>query len=579
MQKYINFVLLSIAFCMTSPVQAETLLELYQLAVENDPQLKIAHKDYLATLEKRPQARALLLPYLGLGADVSQNWSNNDGMFGGSEENTRGGYNLSLTYPLYKRDLRVQVEQVDSQIKQVEANYESAKQALMERLSTRYFGVLAANDNVKFARSAKGAFQRQLDDAKQRFEVGLIAITDVQEAQAGYDLAVADEIQAQNELDNAIEALREITGSYHSLLASLNQDAPLLGPNPKDIETWTEYALENNPQVLAVQYAIETASKEIEKQRAGNWPTVEVVGKHSYSDVFRGDDSPFGNRNRSNSIALQLSYPLYEGGAIRSRTREAKQRYYQALDQKEQQRRAVQLQTRQAFLNVLSNISRVKALKQALVSTETALKAIQAGFELGTRTSVDVVNAQRDLLRAQRNYSNARYNYVLNTLRLKQAAGLISVDDLAKINNWLSQHTIELQDQNAIDINAPLEEREPLPSTEALLKATQALGVDEAFEDSEEDEDFEEDFDASEDLDASEDMEDLDTSENLSERTTKALKELEASKKLPRTTEALEDLDTSDALPEGLDDPFEDSEDSKELEELLKTTEEILKDF
>jgi len=462
MQKYISFLLL-IVCCFTGPVQAETLLELYELAVQNDPQLKIAHKEYLATLEKRPQARALLLPYLGLGAEVNETWSNDSGMFDGSRENTSGGYNVSLSYPLYQRDLRVQVEQVDSQIKQVEANYESAKQALMERLSTRYFGVLAANDNVKFAGSAKGAFQRQLDDAQQRFEVGLIAITDVQEAQAGYDLAVADEIEAQNELDNAIEALREITGTYHSLLATLNEDAPLLGPDPKDIDSWTEYALKNNPQILAAEYSIETANKEIEKQRAGNWPTVEVVGKHSYSDVFRGNDSPFGNKSRNNSIGLQLSYPLYEGGAIRARTREAKQRYYQSLDQKEQQRRAVQLQTRQAFVNVLSNISRVKALKQALFSTETALKAIQAGFELGTRTSVDVVNAQRDLLRAQRNYSNARYNYVLNTLRLKQASGLISVDDLGKINSWLSQHTITLEDQNPIDVNAPLEDSEALP--------------------------------------------------------------------------------------------------------------------
>ena len=523
MQKYINFVLLLIACCFTGPVQAETLLELYQLAVENDPQLKIAHKDYLATLEKRPQARALLLPYLGLGANVTETWSNDEGMFGGSRENTSGGYNVSLSYPLYKRDLHVQVEQVDSQIKQVEANYESAKQALMERLATRYFGVLAANDNVKFAGSAKEAFQRQLDDAQQRFDVGLIAITDVQEAQAGYDLAVADEIQAQNGSDNAFEALREITGSYHSLLATLNEDAPLLGPDPKDIDSWTEYALENNPQILAAEYAIKTASQEIEKQRAGNWPTLELVGKHSYSDVFRGDDSPFGNRSRSNSIGLQLSYPLYEGGAIRARTREAKQRYYQGLDQKELQRRAVQSQTRQAFLSVLSNISRVKALKQALISTETALKAIQAGFELGTRTSVDVVNAQRDLLHAQRNYSNARYDYVLNTLRLKQASGIISVDDLGKINSWLTQHTITLQDQNPIDINAPLEDYEALPSTGAFLEASEAL---------------------------------------------------------PESAEeGLEEVEASEELPESAEDALEDSEDLEDLEELLESTDDILEDF
>lgn len=437
--------LLLIIIGFSNSIRAETLLEVYQLAEQNDPQLKIAHSEYLATLEKKHQAYAPLLPQVTLNATTTEKWQRDEGMFGGSRENTDYGYNVSLNYPLYRRNLRVQLTQVDSQIRQAQANFESAKQALMVRLADRYFAVLAANDNLKFAGSAKEAFQRQLDEAQQRFEVGLIAITDVQEAQAGYDLAVADEILAQNELDNAYEALREITGSYHKVLAALNEDTPLLGPDPIDLEVWTEYALTQNPQLLVAESAVETARQEIEKQRAANWPTVDLVGRHSYSDIWRGDESPFGNSTRANSVGIQLSYPLYEGGAIRSRIRESQQRYDQTQDQLEQQRRSVQLQTRQAFWGLLSNISRVKALKQALVSTETALKAIQTGFELGTRTSVDVVNGQRDLLRAQRNYSKARYDYVLNTLRLKQAAGLISIDDLTGINNWLSQHTIELQ--------------------------------------------------------------------------------------------------------------------------------------
>jgi outer membrane protein len=439
MYKYISLVLL-MSCLFNSPIQAETLLELYQLAEQNDPQLKIANSERLVTLERKPQARAPLLPQVTLTANLAENLNKDEGAFGGdSRESTGGGYNVSLSYALYRRDLKIQLKQADSQIQQSEANYESAKQSLMERVSTRYFAVLAAKDNLKFAQSAKEAFQRQFDEALQRFEVGLIAITDVQEAQAGYDLAVADEIQAQNEVDNAIEVLREITGSYHQALAMLKEDAPLLVPEPANIEPWTESALEHNPQIKAAQHFVQTAQKEIEKQRAGNSPTIDLVGRHSYSDVFRGDDNPFGNKSISNSIGVQLSYFLYEGGAIGSRIKEAKQRHVQALDRLEQQRRSIQLQTRQAFLNLSSSISRVKALKQALVSTETALKAIQTGFELGTRTSVDVVNAQRDLLNAQRNYSGARYNYVLNTLRLKQAAGLINIEDLADINNWLTQ--------------------------------------------------------------------------------------------------------------------------------------------
>jgi len=438
MLKPITFLLLLIA---CSPTQAQTLLELYQLAEQNDPQLKIANQERLATLEKRPQARAPLLPQLTLGANATENWRTENWMFGDNRENTTVGYNVSLRYALYRRNLNIQLEQADSQIKQAQATYEGARQALMERLASRYFEVLAANDNLKFERRAKQAFKRQLDEAKQRFEVGLIAITDVEEAQAGYDLAVANEILAQNELDNAQEALREITGTYHGTLATLKEDAPLVAPEPADVDRWTETALEQNPQVLAARFAIETARQEVEKQRAANLPTIDLVAQHSYNDVFRGNDNPPGTLTTNNSVGIQLNYFLYEGGAIRSRTREAQQRRIQALDRLEQQRRATQLQTRQAYWNFLSNISRVKALKQALVSSETALKSIQTGFELGTRTSVDVVNAQRDLLAAQRNYSRARYNYVLNSLRLKQAAGLLSQNDLVGINNWLKIST------------------------------------------------------------------------------------------------------------------------------------------
>ncbi len=431
--------------CFNLPIQAETLLELYKIAEQNDPQVKIAYSDYLAILEKKSQARAPLLPQVTLGADVTEKWTESDGMFGGKQENTGFGYNLSLNYALYRRELKIQLEQVDSQIKQAQASYESAKLALMERLASRYFGILAANDNLKFARSAKKAFKRQKEEAQQRFEVGLIAITDVHEAQASYDLAVADEIQAQNELNNAYESLREITGEYHQALAFLNEDAPLLGPKPVDIDSWTEFALAQNPQLQAAQYAVETARQETEKQRAANWPTIDLVGRHSYSDIARGDENTMGSKTISNSLAIQLNYSLYEGGAIRSRIKEARVRYVQALDKLEQQRRAVQLQTRQTFLNLLSNISRVKALKQALISTEIALKAVQTSFELGTRTSVDVVNAQRDLLRAKRDYSRTRYDYVLDTLRLKQVTGSLNLDDLSELNNWLTQHRIELQ--------------------------------------------------------------------------------------------------------------------------------------
>lgn len=455
--------LIFVFYLLSQALQAETLLEIYQLAEQQDPQLKIVNQERLALLEKQPQARALLLPQVTLGGNVTETWRTQDWMYGDHSENTSAGYNVSLNYALYQRDRQIQLEQVDSQISQAETNYESAKQQLLERVAERYFTVLAAHDNLKFAGSAKKAFRRQWEQAQQRFDVGLIAITDVQEARAGYDLAVADEIQAQNELDNAFEGLREITGHYHRGLAFLNADAPLLDPQPKEVEAWTEIAFKQNPQLQSAQYAVETARQEIEKQRAAHLPTVDLVGQHRYGDILRGDEAP-NTLTTENTIGVQLNYFLYEGGAIRSRVREAKQRHIQALDQLEQQRRVVELQTRQAFLTLLANISRAKALKQALISTETALKAIKIGFESGTRTSVDVVNAQRDLLRAQRDYSRARYDYILNTLRLKQAVGILNVKDLEGINNWLIQYTIELQEEEDSPPPADTENTIPEPA-------------------------------------------------------------------------------------------------------------------
>lgn len=436
--------LLLIASLSSNFLQAETLLELYKQAEAQNPDFRIANTTRLLALEKQPQARAALLPQVTVGATATENSLAKDWLSGNKVEKTNVGYNLSLSYSLYHRDREIALEQVDSQVKAAEAVYESARQTLMEQAATGYFAVLAGNDNLKWARGAKEAFQRQLDQAKQRFNVGLIAITDVQEAQAAFDLAVADEIKAQNDLDNAKEALREVTGSYHEALASLNEDAPLLGPDPPQIDAWTKMALQQNPQLLAANYDVETARQEIDKQRAAHLPTVDVVGRHSYSGTVRGDETP-GNMATDNSIGVQMNYVLYEGGAVNSRIREAQERYTQALDKVAQLRNTVQHQTHGAFLNLLSNISRIKALKQALVSTKTALEAVKTGFEVGTRTTVDVVNAERDLLKAQGAYSTSRYDYVLATIRLKQAVGNLTVEDLIALNDWLTSLKIELE--------------------------------------------------------------------------------------------------------------------------------------
>jgi len=438
---------------VSPPLYAETLLELYQQAVQNDPQLKIAESDVLANRQLRPQAEAALAPQVSLGANVSESFNQSDWLFGDNTEATSANYNLSLSYALYRRNLNIAIEQTDSVVAQTEAAYESQKQGLMVRLASAFFDILSAQDNVSFARSTKEAFERQLDQAQKRFEVGLIAITDVQESQAGYDLAVADEILAKNQVDNAVEALREITGSYHQLSQTLSEEIELVSPDPADIDEWTNIALQHNPQIAAAKQAIDTSLTEIKKQRAAHLPTVDLVAQHSYRDRLRGDNDPTGTTTGTdNSVGIQVGYLLFEGGGIRARVREAQQRHTQSLDQLMQVNRTVQRQTRNAYLNVESSISRIKAAKQALTSTETALEAVQIGYEVGTRTSVDVLNARRDLLQAQRDYANSRYAYVLNTLSLKQAAGLIAMDDLEKINQWLID--AEVEDVEAVEDTA-----------------------------------------------------------------------------------------------------------------------------
>lgn len=432
MYKYIVILLFTGLWYPVS--QAETLFELYQQAEQQNTTLQIAHSELRIALERKPQAQAQLAPQLHLDTQATENLYQKDWLTSDRFENTIIGYDIALSYPLYRRDRQIALTQSDTYITQAQMRYENARQTLVENLASSYFTALAAQDNLAFAGAAKEAFQRQLEQAQQRFEVGLIAITDVQEAQAGFDLAVAEEIQAQNELDNARESLREITGSYYQTLAILSDKITLTPPKPNDIDAWTQLALERNPQLLAAHRAVDIARQEIELQRAANLPTVDLVGRHGYSDALRGDELLGNSLATQSSVGIQLSYSLYEGGAIRSRVREAQQRYTQTLEQLEQQRRAIQQQTHSAFLNVSSNVSRTKALKQALTSTETALEAVQVGFEVGTRTTVDVLNAQRDLLKAQRDYARARYDYVLNMLRLKQAAGVLNAEDLTKIN-------------------------------------------------------------------------------------------------------------------------------------------------
>lgn len=415
---------------------AEDLLDTFRLAVENDPQLQAAEAQRRAVQEAKPQARALLLPNIGFSAD----WSRDriDPEAGNTQTTDSESYFLSLVQPIYRRDRLVQLDQADARIAQAEAQYGSVAQDLVVRVSERYFLVLAAQDNLEFSLALREAYTRQLEQAKQRFEVGLSAITDVHEAQARYDLAVAQVIAAENQVTSAQEILRELTGKYPEQLARLIEVVPLKTPEPENAEAWSNAALEQNLQLIAARYATEVAQYEIERRRSGHYPTLDLVGRHGLTDTS-GDvtSSVLAGERDVSSISLQLNVPIYTGGLISSQTREARHLFDQAMAQQESQRRATLRQASDAYRGVLTSISQVNALKQAVISNESALEATQAGYEVGTRTIVDVLDAEQLLFAARRDYARARYDYVLNVLRLKQATGTLSEEDVKLVNAWL----------------------------------------------------------------------------------------------------------------------------------------------
>ncbi len=429
---------LLIATLLSTAAMAEDLMQVYSLALKGDPQLLAEAASRQAVGELDDQAKAQFLPQVGLSADTGYTWQDttSTSLTSGNRDYDSRGYTLSVTQPVYRKQNFIQQAQADIAIEGATASYQIAEQALIVRVSERYFDVLGRQDDVTFAIAEREAIARQLEQTQQRFDVGIATITDVVESQAAYDLANAAVISAENELANSGERLRETAGKYVDMLSALKTDTPLVSPEPTNINEWSDVALAQNPSLLVSRSEVDTASQTIELQKSGHYPTLDLVGQKSYS--YQGD-SNFGGSSRTDqeSLSLQFNLPIDVAGSVRSRTREAGHRLDQSMQNEEQQRRAVMRQTREAYNGVMSGISRVKALKQAVVSNEKALESTTAGYEVGTRTTVDVLNVRRDLFRARRDYAQSRYDYIVNTLRLKQAAGTVGVDDLAIINEWL----------------------------------------------------------------------------------------------------------------------------------------------
>ncbi len=338
-----------------------------------------------------------------------------------------------MNQTVYNRQSWMTLKQSDDVIAQAEAQFRDAQIGLMVRTTERYFDVLRAADAVTVSESLVRANERQLEQSKQRFEVGLVAITDVNESQAAFDRSRADLINAEVALDNAWEALRVIVGAINVPLARLGDQLPLAPPAPNELDAWAETALRSNFGIIAAREAVDAAKKGIEIERSGFYPS---VGLQAGYDIARSG-AQFNTDSDAGFVGLTLNVPIYQGGAVASRTRQAGFQFRAAQDQLDQVRRLVDQQVKDAFRGVLSSIEDVKARQAAVVSARSALESTEAGLEVGTRTQVDVLNAQRNLFQAEFEYLSARYAYIINGVKLHQATSTLTRDVLAKGNAWL----------------------------------------------------------------------------------------------------------------------------------------------
>jgi outer membrane protein len=420
------------------PARAEDLLAVYRLARDNDPNWAAARANVAAGRERENQGFSQLLPTLTLGASTYR--IDQDSRTATVNDRFRydsNGYSAVLTQPIYRKQNIAAWEQGKAQTAQAEADYDEAGQNLILRVAGGYFDVLGAQDRLAWARAEKQAVTGQLRLSKRNYEVGQGSLVDVHSAQARLDLVAAEEIAAANDLEVRREALRSIIYTAPGKLADIRSPMPLAGPQPSDIEQWVASALASNPIVRSRAATVEIAAQDVEVSRAGHYPTLDLSASHSYSDA---GGSAFGTpiETTTNQVGLVFGMSLFQGGAIASRVREAGARRDAAAQQLEASRRQAAQQTREAYLTVVSGLSRVRALEQALISNRQALESTVLGYERGQRTGLDVLNAQRELFRTQRDAAQARYDYLLARLRLKSAAGTLGEDDVREINALLA---------------------------------------------------------------------------------------------------------------------------------------------
>lgn len=432
----------TLAAVFPSAASAEDLLQVFRDARSYDAQYGAARYALQAGLEKLPQGRALTLPTLALTAGFT--WTNLDIDGRGSSPATAATrtfnastYQLTFSQPVYRPQNDVQYSQAEYQVKQAEAIFAQAAQDLVVRVAQAYFDVLSAQDTLELVRAQKAAISEQLAQAKRNFEVGTATITDTHEAQARFDLSTAQEISAQNDLEARQRALQQVSGKAYEKLKPLRNDVKLAPPNPNSMQTWVEIAEKQSFSVLIQDAANEIAGLETKRTRSARHPTVDLIATVGQTVQSGSAVSSNGSLLTPTSIGLQLALPLYQGGALSSREREAAANYEKSKQDLEIARRASALSSRQSYLGVINGIAQISALEAALVSSQSALDSNKLGYEVGVRINIDVLNAQQQLFSTRRDLATARYNTITNYLRLKAAAGSLKEDDLDEVNKAL----------------------------------------------------------------------------------------------------------------------------------------------
>lgn len=419
---------------LSSSAFADTLAEVYDQAKQNDPQLLRSAAQRDAAFEAVTSSRSSLLPQINLNAnyDINRGDKNDE-----SNDNNQWNVGIGFSQELYQRSSWITLDTAEKSARQADSAYAAEQQALILRTATAYFDVLRAQDNLEFVRAEKAAVARQLEQTKQRFEVGLSAITDVHDAQAQYDGVLADEVLAENTLTNSYEGLREITGQEHSELSILDTDRFSASKSSESAAALVEQAEQKNLSLLAARISQDVAKDNISLASSGHLPSLTLDGNYGLGEQTNSSNSALDYDADNLNIGLNLVVPLYSGGSTTSLTKQAEYNYVAASEDLEATYRSVVKDVRAFNNNISASIGALRAYEQSVVSAQSALEATEAGFDVGTRTIVDVLDSTRRLYDANKNLSDARYNYILSVLQLRQAVGTLSEQDIVDVNAGL----------------------------------------------------------------------------------------------------------------------------------------------